>query len=173
MTYTLDIELDEPLEAALDDIIGEMEEAIENIRKYHSPRVTHTVDVDIHDLLAEHRAIGIVWDIQHVKDQRPNLTDEQAWEVLQTIEHDRLRDPMLEDIRHVAEKLYPRKRDVRPARAGEIIASYGTGDERENLVYLLTDTMHWCEEFGEPFDEFCGTARIHFAEESTSSEKGA
>ena len=67
----------------------------------------HDVDVDIHDLLADHQAIAIVWDISHVKDQRPDLTEEQAWQVLQAIEHDRFNDPMLETIRHVADNLYP------------------------------------------------------------------
>src|ERR1700676_3719123 len=67
MSYTFDIELNDPLEAAIDDIIGEVEEAIENIRKYREPRLMHQVDVDIGELLAEHQAIGIVWDIEHVK----------------------------------------------------------------------------------------------------------
>ncbi len=83
MSYVLDIELNEPLEAAIDDIIGEVEEAIENIRKYREPRLMHPVNVDIGELLADHHAIGIVWDIEHVKDQRPDLSDHQAWEVLQ------------------------------------------------------------------------------------------
>ena len=83
MTYELEIELNEPLEEAIDNIAGEVEEALENIRKYHCPRLTHRIDVDIDELLAGHHAIAIVWDIEHVKDQRPDLTDSQAWEVLQ------------------------------------------------------------------------------------------
>ena len=31
--------------------------------------------------------------------------------------------------------------------------------------------MHWCDGFGEPFEEFSGTAGVHFANEST--KKGA
>ena len=176
MTYELDIELNEPLEAAIGDLIGEVEEAIENIRKYREPCLMHTVDVDIGELLAEHQAIGIVWDIQHVKDQRPDLSDNQAWDVLHECQGcwDRLNDPMLETIRQVAENIYPKKRTPRPTKVAEFIASYEpNGDERENLVDLLTDAMHWCEAFGEPFDEFCGTARIHFAEEAKSYKKGA
>jgi len=69
MTYALDIELSDPLEAAIDDIIYEVEEAIENIRKFRPHRVTHTEEVDIDELLAEYQAIGIVWDIQHVVDR--------------------------------------------------------------------------------------------------------
>ena len=119
MTYELDIELNEPLEAALDDIIGEVEEAIENIRKYRQPRLMHTVDVDIGELLAEHQAIGIIWDIEHVKDQRPDLSDEQAWEVLQECQRswERLNDPMLETIRQVADNLFPQLKGKAALRA--------------------------------------------------------
>lgn len=110
MTYSFDIELNDPLEAALDDIIGEVEEAIENIRKYREPRLMHQVDVDIGELLADHQANGIIWDIEHVKDQRPDLSDDQAWEVLRECPYcwDRLNDPMLETIRQQAEHLFPK-----------------------------------------------------------------
>ena len=176
MTYSLDIELNDPLEAALDDILSEVEEAIENIRKYKPERISHPVDVDIGELLSENQAIGIVWDIQHVKDQRPDLTDKQAWEVLQECQccWDRLSDPMLEMFRQVAENLHPRNRIAQPTKVARIIADYDpNGDERENLVDLLTDTLHWCEAFGEPFDEFYGTAKMHFAEEVSTYKKGA
>ena len=119
MTYSFDIELNEPLEAALDDIIGEVEEAIENIRKYHEPRLMHQVDVDIGELLAEHQAIGIVWDIHHVRDQRPDLSDRQAWEVLQECQGcwERLNDPMLETIRQEAGGLFPKLKGKAALRA--------------------------------------------------------
>ncbi len=174
-TYSMEIDTDAFTEEAIDGIIGEVEEAIENIRKYHPSGDKATQDVDIDELLAEHQAIAIIWDIQHVKDQRPDMDDEQAWEVLQECQqcHDRLNDPMLETIRQVAERLYPQQRLERRGKAAGIIAGYGTGDERANHVDLLTDTMHWCQGFGKPFDEFCDTARAHFAEETKTSEKGA
>ena len=119
MTYALDIELNEPLEAALDDIIGEVEAAIDNIRKYYEPRLMHTVDVDIGELLAEHQAIGIVWDIEHVRDQRPDLSHNQAWEVLRECQGcwDRLNDPMLEAFRQVADNLFPKLKGKAALRA--------------------------------------------------------
>jgi len=174
MTYALDIELDDPLEAAFDDIVGEMEEALDNISKYRKPGLTHQVDVDFDELLAKHHAIGIVWESAHVKDQRPELTDEQAWQVLQECQRswERLNDPMLKTIRQVADNLYPKLREARPSTAGQIIADYGNGDERENLVDLLADTLHWCEAFGEPFDEFYGSAKLRFAEEVKTYQKG-
>jgi hypothetical protein len=177
MTYTLDIELDEPLDEAITGILGEVEEAVENIRKYQPAHLMHQVDVDIDELLAKHRGIAVVWDIHDVKDRRPDLSDEQAWEVLRDCREDqscldRLRDAMREAILDTADKLYPKRRKVRLSNAAEIIASYGDGDERENLVDLLADAMLWCESFGEPFDEFYGTAKIHFAAEAKSAAKG-
>jgi hypothetical protein len=42
--------------------------------------------LDAHELLAKHRMIGVVWCIQDVREVRPDLTDDQAWEVLQQVE---------------------------------------------------------------------------------------
>lgn len=119
MTYSLDIELSDPLEAAIDDITDEVADAIENIRKFRFHRVIHTAEIDIDELLAEHQAIGIVWDIQHVKDHRPDLTDEQAWEVLQECQRswERLNDPMLEAIRQIAGDLFPQLKGKAALRA--------------------------------------------------------
>jgi hypothetical protein len=57
---------------------------------------------------------------------------------------------------------------------GRIIADYNpNGDERENLVDLLTDAMHWCLMFDEPFSEFYHSARMHFAAEVREDQRGA
>jgi hypothetical protein len=37
--------------------------------------------------LAKHRKIAHIWDVRDVKEVRPDLTDEQAWEVLQAVAH--------------------------------------------------------------------------------------
>jgi len=42
--------------------------------------------VDAHEFLAKHRMIGVVWCIEDVQAVRPDLTDDQAWEVLQEVE---------------------------------------------------------------------------------------
>jgi hypothetical protein len=176
MTHPIGIEIDDPHAEVIEEILTEVEWCIKAIRDRWNnteDRIVHTTDLG--GLLAEQQAIAIVWDIQHVKDQRPDLGDKQAWEVLQECRqcHERLNDPMLETIRQVADNLYPQQRQPRHAKAAEIIAGYANGDERENLVDLLTDAMHWCQGFGEPFDEFCDTARVHFAAETKTSEKGA
>ena len=40
----------------------------------------------VHQLLAKHRCIATIWYIDDVKGVRPDLTDDQAWEVLQEVE---------------------------------------------------------------------------------------
>ena len=126
MSYTVEIDLHEPLDEAIDSLMGELEEALENIRKYRPEAVIHHEEIDVHELLAEHQAIAVVWDIGHVKDQRPDLSDEQAWAVLVAVEHDRLNDPLRESIRLAAEQLYPSRRTARAKKAGEIIAATAT-----------------------------------------------
>lgn len=181
MTYALDVELNDPLEAALDDIVGEVEEAIHNIRGYRPERLTHRVEVDVHELLAGHRAIALVWDADMLLSHYKHLTDDQAWEVIQECERHYTAEAGLtwDDVAAAVAEMFPdpaetRHREARPERAGRVISDYvPDGDERENLVDLLTDAMHWCEGLGEPFDKFHGTARLHFAEEATAGSKGA
>ena len=38
---------------------------------------------DIHRILTERNQIAIIWDIEDVQSLRPELTDEQAWQVLE------------------------------------------------------------------------------------------
>jgi hypothetical protein len=179
MTYPIEIKIDDPHAEVIEEILSEVEWHIKEIRDSWNKtenRIVHTADLD--DLLAGQRAIAIVWDIQHVKDQRPDLNDEQAWAVLQECRQDqqcidRLHDAMREMIVDTADKLHPQQRPPRHAKAAEVIAHYAAGDDRENLVDLLTDTMHFCQSFGEPFDAFCDTARVHFDEETKTHTKGA
>jgi hypothetical protein len=45
------------------------------------------IDVDIHELLAENRQIALIWSVEDVQQLRPDLNDDQAWEVLQHVDH--------------------------------------------------------------------------------------
>jgi hypothetical protein len=46
-----------------------------------------TDDIDVHALVAERRQIAAIWSIEDVQQERPDLTDDQAWEVLKQVEH--------------------------------------------------------------------------------------
>lgn len=52
-----------------------------------------TQDIDIHELLAKRRHIAAIWSIEDVQQVRPDLTDDQAWQVL--LEVDRHHDAEL------------------------------------------------------------------------------
>lgn len=41
--------------------------------------------IDIHELLAERKQIAAIWCLEDVQAVRPDLTDDQAWEVLQDV----------------------------------------------------------------------------------------
>jgi hypothetical protein len=43
-------------------------------------------DIDIHEVLAENHVIGHLWGIEDVQEVRPDLNDDQAWQVLQAVE---------------------------------------------------------------------------------------
>jgi hypothetical protein len=46
-----------------------------------------TRNIDIHTLLAKRRQIAVIWSIEDVQEIRPDLNDDQAWQVLQDVEH--------------------------------------------------------------------------------------
>src|ERR1700729_1458993 len=56
-----------------------------------TPTATNSEPFNVHEFLAKHRMIGVVWCIEDVQSVRPNLTDDQAWEGLQAVE--RRHDP--------------------------------------------------------------------------------
>jgi hypothetical protein len=48
---------------------------------------TETLSLDIHDLLRERRQIAHIWSVEDVQSIRPDLSEEQAWEVLRDVDH--------------------------------------------------------------------------------------
>jgi len=51
----------------------------------HRQSVTIAFDIDIDALLAQRGEIAVPWSIADVKDVRPDLSDEQCWEVLENV----------------------------------------------------------------------------------------
>jgi hypothetical protein len=48
-----------------------------------------TGEIDIDAVLATRRQIAAIWSIEDVQEVRPDLTEEQCWEVLQAVrDHD-------------------------------------------------------------------------------------
>lgn len=48
--------------------------------------MTSNAATDIHAILAERGQIAIVWSTQDVREIRPDLTDDQCWEVIEFCE---------------------------------------------------------------------------------------
>src|SRR4051812_21567779 len=71
----------------------------------------HEFDIDLHELLAENRRIAHVWGTEDVQSVRPDLTDDQAWQVLQTVEKhlDSTCGITWETIENTADELYDPK----------------------------------------------------------------
>jgi hypothetical protein len=65
-------------------------------------------DIDIHALLAERKQIAHIWGVEDVQEVRPDLDEDQAWEVLQRIDRrlDSERGISWETIEIVAEDLF-------------------------------------------------------------------
>ena len=67
-----------------------------------------TFDIDIHALLAEHRQIALIWEIDDVLGIRPDLNPAQAWELLKLVErrHDANFGVCWETLEWVAQDLF-------------------------------------------------------------------
>ncbi|HUY88248.1 MAG TPA: hypothetical protein VMV10_05915 [Pirellulales bacterium] len=65
--------------------------------------------------------------------------------------------------------LFPPNRR-RVTMAAEVIAAYGLGNELENLIDLIADIRHWCDERGENFAKLDCTAFRHYAAERKLKE---
>jgi hypothetical protein len=48
--------------------------------------MNYSPEIDIHELLVERRLIALLWGIEDVRGLRPDLTEEQCWEVLQDVD---------------------------------------------------------------------------------------
>ena len=66
------------------------------------------IDCYVFQLLAKHRKIAVIWSNEDVQEVRPDLTDDQAWQVL--LEVERRNDAELginwQTLERVAEELF-------------------------------------------------------------------
>lgn len=59
--------------------------------------------------------------------------------------------------------------DDRASRFAALLPHYPE-DERTNLIDLIADAMHWCNQHGEDFDRILRTAEMHFEAEVNGDE---
>jgi hypothetical protein len=125
-------------------------------------------EIDVDSLLREHRMIGHLWGTGDVQSLRPELSDEQAWQVLQHLDEqfDSSLGISWDDLEHVSNELFGASASQRVSRCEAAIASYGDEVPTTNLIDLLSDVMHWCQASGHKFDAMVEMARAHFSAET-------
>jgi len=76
----------------------------------HSPTNHEPVDISlhVHEVLAKNRQIAIIWSIEDVQEVRPDLSEDQAWEVLQAVrsDHDATLGVSWETLEYEAQRLF-------------------------------------------------------------------
>jgi hypothetical protein len=76
----------------------------------HRSQLYADITLYVHDLLAKHRQIAAIWSIEDVQGIRSDLTDDQAWEVLERVgdKHDAAWGITWITLEIVAGDLFPR-----------------------------------------------------------------
>lgn len=93
------------MQEGIDDLMAEIRSAIAGVPEAARPATPS----DIHAYLAERRQIAHIWGIDDVKQERPDLDDDQCWAVLQDIDRhlDSEHGISWDTIRSTADELYP------------------------------------------------------------------
>lgn len=85
--YLLSIDVsdtvDDRLGEILNDILLELNTLVRASRRHYREDQRTAVPIDLSALLAKSRRIALIWTIEDVVALRPDLTDEQAWSVLE------------------------------------------------------------------------------------------
>lgn len=72
--------------AAYGTLTADVRIAIEDVMQCLDPSVEHEFDIDLDEQLALNRQVADIWGTEDVQQVRPDLNDDQAWEVLQTVD---------------------------------------------------------------------------------------
>lgn len=128
----------------------------------------HSVETDLHDLLHEHRLIAHIWSVDDVQSVRPDLNDDQAWEVLLGVEKclDCSFGITWEIIEAAAIARFGDPHEHRLKRCRDALAHYG-GLE---LADFLADAMLWCRENETDFEAVLLAARHYSHRDNGDSQ---
>lgn len=125
------------------------------------------VNVDIDWLLHQRRLIAHIWSVEDVQSVRPDLTDDQAWQVLLTVEHslDSNLGITWATIEQAA-SMFGQPHEHRSKRLEQALSTYN-GLE---LADLLVDALHWCQQNGHDFETVLLAARHYFSREAGDAQ---
>ncbi len=125
----------------------------------------------IHAELAEMQTIATLWTTRDVRFYRPDLTEEQAWQVLQHCKQHDVGGYRMSwrKINQTADKLFKSKAKCRIKLCEKVLKSYEEyhSDEpmQSALANFLADAMHWCRKNRCDFHEVLHTAQNYFYDE--------
>ncbi len=77
------------LDAAIDGVTEEFDaerDRLNNAIRAAQAILDSGIGLSLHELMAMRRQIALIWTVEDVQQVRPDLTDEQAWEVLQKVD---------------------------------------------------------------------------------------
>jgi hypothetical protein len=76
--------------------------------------------IDIHDVLKQRRQVAVIWSLEDVQGVRPDLNNDQAWEVLEECrdKHDCEYGFTWTLIEVIADDLFPRPKDGKTSKKG-------------------------------------------------------
>jgi len=77
-------DLDAAIDGATDEFNAERARLNASIRAAQSAFDAGT-EIDLHELLVSRKLIALLWSVEDVQEVRPDLTEEQAWEVLRQV----------------------------------------------------------------------------------------
>jgi hypothetical protein len=129
--------------------------------------------VNFKELLCERRLIAPKWDIDDVDTVRPDLTADQAWEVLQAVDRDYSSECGItwKDLEQAAYDLFGTGGARRVDRCDKALHAYSDDLPESNLIDFMADAMHWCQAKGHGFDKALAMARAHFDVETQTREE--
>lgn len=133
----------------------------------------HKQEIDLDELLAENRMIAHVWTTDDVRQVRPELTDDQAWRVLQACEEklDSEQGLTWDTIDQAAQDIFGPGAEFRADRCEKAIRGYSGDDDIETcLTDLLADARHWCDAHEQSFAEIDRRAYEHYVAERNGEE---
>lgn len=118
MTTTLEIDLADILEQKYPQgFHAPADIEIDTFLEFADDNWSHELNVE--DLLATKQLVGIIWNVRLVLDERPDLTNDQAWSVLQACQphFEQVTDPMRATVQAVADELFPKPKGKAALRA--------------------------------------------------------
>jgi hypothetical protein len=127
-------------------------------------------EIDVHHALAKQRQIALIWGVDDVKDRRPDLNDEQCWQVIATVErqHDCNHGVTWDTIEQTAEDLFGSSNAHRIGRCELALHAYDSDTDADaSLVDFLADAMHWCKYRNKDFRDVLRIAEDHYSAEDS------